>query len=417
MRRSVRWVGAALVLSGAWAWGSAEEPAASETAEEEEARPEAWGQIHLELESWVAQPAGLDYRAATALDPTNPFGTRLMPIPYGTRDEFRYVAAFAFRGDIGEARLTWFSHDDLVDRTWLTPSQFLFGTLTLVPFGAGFQDDGLADAVLADTRTQLRDLRLDFSRRALETRRLALRWQAGYRRVFHNRRLDADYFAVVPVLPPLFPPLTSPRPDLDPLADSARLASKFEGRGAEAGLEADFILRPGRLAVETGVTLAVLRGQVDSTFQSITHVYALVEDDTVAGIVEPPFDVFGTLVPGPGGQPVPFVDSVRQVELIYAVSGVRESVTSQVLETHLGFRWRVWRQLEARFGFRNIRYSDVGLDVRPAEVVLETDRRLDDFRLVDGEQVPFLRLQGIGLEQTRHSATYEGYYFGVGYTF
>ena len=75
------------------------------------------------------------------------------------------------------------------------------------------------------------------------------------------------------------------------------------------------------------------------------------------------------------------------------------STTSLILETYLGVRWQVWSELELIGGFRNTRYTDVGVDLRPVVTSLSGGVNLQDVREVD------------------RSVTYEGFYGAVAYRF
>ncbi len=63
-----------------------------------------------------------------------------------------------------------------------------------------------------------------------------------------------------------------------------------------------------------------------------------------------------------------------------------------MLETHLGFRWTMWKGLQLLGGFRNARFDGVGLDLQPGGAVTQTDSE-------------------------EHSVGYEGYYVSLAYTY
>lgn len=372
---------------------------AQEDVEPEESEPSK-GFLLFEIETWIAQPFGTEYTPATLLNPADPFGTELLQIDQSTDSRGRYRVGYAFPKNLGALILTWYSHSQDKSLDGFNAGEFVFGETLTNPFHAGINDDGLADAFEATAQTQLRDLRIDFYRTAFSTPRAVGRWFVGWRRVFHQRVQEATYFSLVPGLPPLLPPLTQPRADLDPLPDLATMQSKFEGRGPEGGM--DFLLPvwKDRVSMEAGFAVGVLRGKIDTTYQSATRFYAII--DTLGNIVEvlaPPFDEFEELEDPMDPTSDPLVDSIRQFSVPIGLQSNGLSRNGSLVEAYLGFRGRVWRQLELYGGFRAVRYDNAGTDLRAKNVTISAN----------GE----INVQDV--TQTDRSAGYEGFYFGLAY--
>ena len=114
-----------------------------------------------------------------------------------------------------------------------------------------------------------------------------------------------------------------------------------------------------------------------------------------------------------GSEPPP--PDVRQLALPAGVVNSSRSASGQVLEGALSVRYRVWRSLEVFAGARSTRYADVGLEVRPtlseASLIGATPIGLAD---VEGLAVV---LPVVGVVETTHSAEYEGFFLGLGYTY
>lgn len=394
-------------------------PALAQVDDSEEEEDTGLGTVILEVESWVSQPTGLQFRPGTIASLSNPLGTSLLEMTHGTNDSFRYAAGYEFRDNIGKLLFTYWSHLDRSEASWFSPGLFVLGELGVTSFRAGVFDDGLADATAANSETTTRDIRLDFRREAFRGKRVRGEWLIGYRRIRHDRTFATSYFALAANLPPLIPPfLSSPRPDLSPQPDFSLVSSRFEGRGIEAGLDVVLPIRDRRLWVESGLNLAVLRGKINTSYVSMTHLYALAPDNEIEQILEQPFDEFelctdGTPLPCSSGNP-PLVNSIRQVRAQIGIQSTSDSSSAQVMEAYLGLRWRIWRDLEARAGFRNTRYTNVAAEIRPETVIPDSDKTLDEFS-PDGFSL--LRLAPGTLERTNRSVDYEGLYFGLSYRY
>lgn len=352
------------------------------TDEEDEAR---WLSLYAEIGVWVSQAAGLEYNPVTIADPDDPFGTQLRTYEHGTETQARYRLGAELKGNRGAFELTWYAQDETVGLSRLEPGNYIFGELLANPIYAGFRNDGLADGFRAESTTTLRDLRIDFLRTAIDTPRVKARWFAGYRRVSHNRFQKAEYFAIINDLPPLIPPLSEPRPDLLPQPDNALLSSIYTGRGIEAGMEFDLPLWKDRIWLEADFMGAVMRGKVSSRYESTTWLY------TQNGVTLLPSELGPAIENSPG--------TVEQTFFQTGVHTDRISAAGEILEASLGFRVRLWRQLELFGGFRAAHYTNVGLDLK----------------VLDSTFLAGVNLQDV--DETDRSATYEGFYGGLSYRY
>ncbi len=397
MRAYFRWTALMLFALRLSVPSWAEESTPSESAvPAEEERKLGW--IFVEAGDWFAEPAGLEYAPATVRDTTNPYATQACRMPSGTESRARYRTGYLLSGNGGDFILTWYSHvqENLLER--YSPGSFVYGETATHPLYAGVFDDGTADGFTADTRTMLRDMRIDFYRIGFQSARMTVRWFVGFRRVQHEQSLNATYYALVPVyqgqpLPPVLYPPNGPPSELSPRPDIASMQSKYVGRGAEAGAEITFPLTR-RFSVESGFTLAMLKGRLSTSYSSLTHVYALM-DVTDSAIVErylePPFSEFEMT----DSQGNPILSRIRQFDSAVGLK-TDDSVTGQVIETYVGLRWKAWRNLEAFGGYRGASYTGLGADIRPKIV---TGANLED------------------VSRTDRNADYVGFYLGVSYRF
>lgn len=364
------------------------------------------GNIYLNIESWVAQPTGLEYFPATLIDPSNPFDTTTLEVPHSTGNETRYQLDYALPSELGNIAFTVYKHTEDPGLTRLSPSEFIYGETAAHPLFAGVYNNGLADGFASATYTKLRDVRIDFYRPAFRSPRVAANWFVGWRRVRHSRNMAADYFALVPDFPPLLPPggycPDPPPPDapckLNPIADQTSIRSKFDGRGATVGMDLEFPLWKNKVVLEGDVALSVMRGKTDTQYTSETSLYVL--DDTV--ILGPPYDEFDDVLVDAQGVVTYLIDSIDQVTLPLGLRSEGLSTTSQVFDASLGFRWRTpLKRLEVYGGIRQSHYADVGVDLRPKNVTIS----------VTEEGVILENIQDI--DSTNRSVTYEGFYGGI----
>lgn len=343
------------------------------------------GTIVVQVEGWLSQPSGMQEDVATVANVSDPYETTVMQFRQGQESRFRYRVGYELRNDIGDVVLTYLSYRNEGAFRDLRAGSFVFGELLTAPFDQGAFGDGLADGVVTSGVVALRDLRLDFYRKAFENKKVSAKWFVGWRRVHHRRAVGASYYALAPNLDPLIPPVVEdPRDDLNPRPDVASLGSNFGGRGPEAGFEVVLPLKGRRFRLDAGLAVAALRGEVDSDYRSETPFYAIVEND------------------------------VQQLAAQVGLKTRSIPQSGQVTEVHVGLGFKVWRTLEAGVGFRSIRYDSVGSDIRPTVVTPDLNAPIDSFT-PDG--LGIVRLIPSGIERTTRSVDYEGLYFGLTYRY
>ena len=360
---------------------------------------ESGGGVHflLELTAWGAQPRGLEYEPASLEDPSGTFGDDIIEFDADTKSEFYYKLDLDAGQNVGRFRLTWYSQSQDQTMTDYRPGEFLFGQIQSHPFGAGYNNDGRADGFDSATSTKLSEFRFDFSRTAFRSDRFEGRWLVGIRRVQHQRSMDTIYHALAPLQDPFLPPtFAEPQEDLVPFAEQASISSDYRGRGLEAGMEFDISVMKDRIKIETGFAVGVLSGRVDTAYSSRNWVYLFEDPDVgVAEILAPPYNFDQEL---PSGDLV--ADFTTQEALDFRLTSSSRSTISPVMDLYLGLRGRIWKGLEAILGYRSIFYGNVGVDLRPKVASVTSSGT----NFVD-------------VTETERSAEYDGFYFGLAYTF
>jgi hypothetical protein len=408
--RAALWLAVLLAVSMAAAQESEPQDDAS-TRDDSSTTDPGRGYLFVEIIDWIAQPTGLEYRVASVVDPLDPFGGQVVSLEHDTESTFNYRVGYEFPNDNGAVIFSYLSQKEESELEVRTAGLFLYGEINTSGFLSGVNNDALADGFSGESRTRLRDVRLDYYRTAFKGKRVSGKWFVGARRVNHDRKLESEYFALAPNLPPIIPPISTPRLDLAPRSDSAVLISNWSGRGVEAGLDFKVALSShAKVWFESGLAVAVLRGKADTSYSSETHFYGLMNGDVIAEILEPPYDEFSELDP----MGVPIVNDVAQIAGQVGVQSTSESVDADVIETYLAVRWKFWKMAEFVAGFRNISYQGVGIDVRTDRVEPEAGMEADEFK-ADGTRI--LRLNPSTLKRTEHSADYEGFYFGLAFRF
>ena len=357
---------------------------------------EGWGELIVEYGTWVAEPGGLGDNVATIIDTSDIFNDTIVGFSHGTSTEDYARGGVELAGNRGRLLLTWYAHDGVSQLRLRDPGNFIFGELLALPVFAGLSNDGLADAVNASLSTQLRDLRIEYSRVAFSNSRVEGRWTAGYRNVVYRSATDATYHALVPTFPAFVPPLVNALPDLTPRPDTAGLSSAFEGAGITGGMEFEAPLWRNKLVVEGSLGLSVLLGTIDTEYRAINHLYVL------GGVIlEPPYTELGDFTVNPStGAVIGTATAVEQVSVGAGLQSETLSRSAQVLEVSIGGRWSPLSYMDVFFGYRTIHYGNVVLDVRPRNFV------------VIGNTI-----NTIDASETDRSATYKGFYGGVGFHF
>ncbi len=421
MKAQSRWIVWVLFLLGMAApvWAAEEKPAAETPPPATEVEEEKLGRILLEVSSWIALPVGLEYTPAVRFNQPGSTASNSIQMPTSEKETYRLRFGYSFRKNIGDFVVTWWSHDREDSLAEFNPGNFIFGMHSLLPYPAGVFNDGLADGFTSFDRTETRDLRIDFSRVGVNVPRISVRWYVGYRHTTHSRDFQAAYYAIRPDLPPVQAPEPAPlQGNLDPFPDFTRTTSAFRGRGPEAGVEITMPIRK-KFAFEANLGLALLRGTIKTKYSYKMPYYAVlasresreiarkplflqadINNDGVLEtltittdqpwILEPPYSEFDT--------------DLASLIFQFTAAGTLEyddTASAQVIDASLGFRWIPWRDLQVLLGFRSLRLTDAGLDVRPttSRVLPSGQITLDD------------------VSRTHHAILYEGAYLGVGYKF
>jgi hypothetical protein len=356
---------------------------------------DSWGKLIFEYGAWIAEPGGLGDNVASVADPTSAFNGTIVGFNHSSsaEDYTRFGAELA--GNRGRVLLSWYAHENDSLMSMRDPGNFIFGQLLAFPAFAGLSNDGLADALDASISTGLSDLKIEYSRMAFSNSRVEGRWIAGYRKVSYSSATDATYYALVPTFPAFVPPLTSGLPDLTPLPETASLTSRYDGDGLTGGMEFLAPLWRDKLALEASFGLSVLLGAVDTSYRSTNYFYSLNGE-----VLDPPYTELGDFFVNSSGVVVGTATSVQQESIEVGLRSDSLSRSSQVLEASMGARWSPLSYLDVFVGYRTIHYEGVGVDIRPRNVV------------VIGNV-----LNTTDASETDRSATYEGFYGGVGIRF
>src|SRR5262245_16615916 len=234
----------------------------------------AWGGMTVSVAAWNPTLIGADEEV------TVHFANGTAQPLYQTSDErIRETLRVSYQlpQDLGSLFVQFDSmrHDDNMQVS--TPGQFDFGVTLPYPFLLGVFDDGLADGVASRGVRKTSEFRLEYQRKAFEVKWVRGYWSAGYRELSHERILDATYYSLAPNLPPIIPPLVNPSFDPTPLIptpDAVTQLSQYTGHGLGVALDVEFPVHR-RVAIVSGVSLGVIRGKIESRFESISSGYFL----------------------------------------------------------------------------------------------------------------------------------------------
>ncbi len=376
--------------------------------------------IRIDLESWWAQPTGLDHVAAHRFDQSTGYVEPVVPtdevevrprvrlsvgLPknvgqivgtYYSLSQDRGLSQtdpgnFAFLEGLGEST-RWASikpPDATNPGRFLTEYEFLGNPAS--SFYAGLFDDGFADGFSADVHTGIRDFGIGFARPINGTERLHATWYLGLRRIVHHDSMSMDYAALLPddqQFPTVLPPVVGANnvnPDLVPINDTLAWVSDYEGRGVEARIDFEFPFGAKQsFSIEGGLGVAALRGRLHAQYDAVAWAYCSLADDETCSYI-PPEDFNYHLAEDPARY-----GATRQVGLLSGVTVPSKSTGSEMIEAYLGFRWKPWRTIQLFAGMRDTRYGTSGSIVRPT---------------------------ASGMQESPLSTTVEGYYVGMSYAF
>jgi hypothetical protein len=398
--------GALLAMPGAAQEGSgkdelpAQAPPESEKAEPKEAppAPEAtrtsknaedpplhrWGGITIALAGWSPSPVGAEDQIALVA----PAGATPYPLSLESDSKIResWLVAYHLPKDLGSIVLHYDSMNFSTQGNFLSPGQFIYFESQAFPAFRGAFDDGYADGVSADSTLKTREFRLEFRNTAWDTKHTHATWGAGVHSVDNNELLNITYYAIVPNLPPVIPPIVPSTPDpriFLPHPDTVTDQSDFSGSGAGASLDVEFRLAP-RLSIVSGLSIGLLRGRVSTYFKSQTWYY-------FTTLPEPHYlskdELFDIMNSGTEEE----IGAISQAAVTEGLAVQGASQAAQTYDIYVGLESRIWRGLKVFATFREMYFQNVG-----ARSVLTADG---------------------AVETTPISFGYEGYLLGLSWRF
>ncbi|HJQ98465.1 MAG TPA: hypothetical protein VJ826_09130 [Candidatus Polarisedimenticolaceae bacterium] len=346
-----------------------------------------WGGLTIAVDAWGPELANENYDVAVFSSPGQ--YPRVLSMPSDASTRLHWKVWYHLPKDFGSLRFEYDSMRDESDLQVFDTGNFAYFELLTVPGFSGLSDDGLVDGFSAESTTKTREMRIEYERVVFDSPRSRGAFHVGYRNVDHSRELEATYYSLLPAFPPFLPPNFpenyNPLP-LFPNPDFARETSDFSGHGLGGGLDVEFKLHP-RVSIVTGLTIGVVRGAIDTTYQSLTNFYFLRVGEQIFLIdFQDVVDIINS--DGPNNSPTDFVGQSASVR---AAALKDRSRLAYELDISLGAQFKIWRSLNATLGLRELAYVDVGASARPS---------------VFGE-----------LQDKSFTAGYGGYFFGLSYRF
>ncbi|HEX4825456.1 MAG TPA: hypothetical protein VFV19_14220 [Candidatus Polarisedimenticolaceae bacterium] len=351
-----------------------------------------WGGFTVSLAGWSPSPVGADEQIALIYK-TGQLPTPLtIPLTSNIREAWK--VAYHLPGGYGSIVGRYDSMNNHEDKSYSSPGQFIYGITLGDPEFAGAFDDGLADGIHAFSMVKNRDTRFEYSDTAFENKRVKATWGAGFVNIDHNEMLQATYFALVPNLPAVIPPIVPQAIDpaqFQPIPDRVLLQSDYSGNGVSGSFDVEFKLFT-RLSVISGVSVALVRGGVSSTYKSFTSFY----QSAIDGHYIDKEELFNTLQFGPATCDVASgitecIAAITQATKFIGYYAPNQSHAAQAWNGYIGLQTPIWRGLRAFVTFRESYYQNVGLDA-----VLHDDQ---------------------SVTTTAKSVGYEGYELGVSWRF
>lgn len=285
-------------------------------------------------------------------------------------------------------------HEDELQN--LLPGQFVFSETRGFPVLLGAFDDGLADGVVSTATRRTREFRLEYQKKAFDSRWAKGTWSAGYRQLSHSRLLGITYYAIVPNLPPIIPPVDLPPgfdPDsLIPVPDGVSQTSNFSGHGLGASLDVEFPVHP-RVSIVSGLSIGLIRGTSESKFSATSSFYSLIPTPDVPLTKDELFELLSNPQPPAGdGEPyVPQIGDLLQTTLQANLNSTTASQMAQSYDAYIGVQVIAYKGLRVFATIRDVSYINVGEYIVPKP--------------------------GPTNEKTALNAGYEGYTVGISYRF
>jgi hypothetical protein len=189
--------------------------------------------------------------------------------------------------------------------------------------------------------------------------------------------------------------LVTALPNLTPLPETAELFSDYLGTGLTGGMEFEAPLGNDKFALEASFGVSVLQGTADTSYRATNHFYTLAGE-----VLNPPYTELGDYFIDVSGNVIGTATSVQQETIDIGLRSENLSSGAQVLELSLGARWHPLGYMDVFLGYRTIHYGSVGLELRPRNVVLIGTA----INTTDASEV-------------ERSASYKGFYGGIGFYF
>jgi hypothetical protein len=316
-----------------------------------------WGGFTISLAGWSPALIGADDVIAVSL-PTSGAYPHPITIPSSSSIRESWMVAYHLPQNMGSI----VGHYDSMhteDSTFVeTPGQFDIGESLASPVVRGAFDDGLADAVDGSSTTKTRETRLEYSNTAWEGKHTRATWGAGVRNVDHNELLQVNYYALVPNLPPVIPPIVDVARDpaqWQPIPDKVTLQTDYSGTGVGVSLDVEFKLHP-RFSIISGLSLGLLRGKSTSTYKSLNGFYVSSFGGETHYIT--PQEMVTILQTGTQNE----ILAVSQQYLFTAYYAPNVSQAGQTFDGYVGVQSMVWRGLRVFATFRDMYYQNVGMD-------------------------------------------------------
>jgi len=197
---------------------------------------------------------------------------------------------------------------------------------------------------------------------------------------------------------------------LAPQNDIGLISSSFDGRGLEAGLTFNVPLWSDRLSLDAGFAYAALRGDMLMQYASTTNYYVLAPTGQEEILLGPPYAEFSQSTTDPvTGVVRPTAADIQQRQLKVGTYEDNRSTSASVLDAWFNIRARLVAHLDLIVGIRDMRYTNVAAELRP-----EVTTAAGGVRIIGGELV------GVNTQtvtEIKRDVTYEGLYFGLGYSF
>lgn len=323
-----------------------------------------WGGFTVSVAGWSPSLVGADEEVATASTANGG-----QPLLQGSSESIRETVRVTYHlpHDFGSIVVQYegMEQDDFLQN--FTPGQFNFAETRAYPYAIGAFDDGLADGVSSSATRKTREFRLEYQNRAFDSKWARGTWGVGYRELSHARGLGITYYAIVPNLPPIIPPIVPENTNplgLQPLSDTVSQTSGFSGHGLGASLDVEFVLHP-RVSIISGLSIGLIRGKAESVYTSTSSYYY-----GLGGRILDIVDYLSTATPAQ-------IDAVDQQSVTVGLSTASNSQFAQSYDVYVGLQVIAYKGLRVFGTLRDVSYMNVGEYVVPTYPLSNTRTSLN----------------------------------------